>query len=300
MLSQLKKEVAARMRVAVFTDADFDVMSGTTTTLQALVTHAPEDVRPRIYTFADLEVDEPDFVALPRSGVARLRQLEKRMADDGVRVIHLTGGGTAGLAARYLAFRVGLPLLGSVHAPVEALRLRWLYRSCQRVLMPSACAVQRAAADGWSGGREVIWLRGVDTVRFSPARRSRRMRDAWHVTERRPAILVAGRVSPEKGLALIEPLSALLHRQRVPHRFIILGSGSMLPALQERCPDAYFTGRVSHDDAGVVMASADLLVYPSETDTGCSVVLEAQGSGLPVLVTDVGSARENMRPGRTG
>lgn len=287
------------MRVGVFTDTDFDTASGAATTLQSLVACAPEDIRPRIYTFADLEVDEADFVALRRPAVTRLLQLAKRIADDRIRVIQLTGAGMAGLAARYLAFRAGVPLIGSVHAPAASRRARWLYRSCLRVLVPSEAASRQAAAEGW-GDRAVVWKRGVDAQRFCPARRCQRVRDGWHVSERRPAILVSGRLSPGKGLALVESLSALLHHQRVPHRFIVLGMGPLLPALRERCLDAYFTGRVSHDDAASAMASADLLVYPSETDSGSTLLLEAQASGLPVLVTDAGSAQENMLPGRTG
>ncbi len=52
------------MRVAVFTDADFDRADGLTTSLGALLRHAPPDVRPRIYTLSDLEVDEPEYLAL--------------------------------------------------------------------------------------------------------------------------------------------------------------------------------------------------------------------------------------------
>jgi glycosyltransferase involved in cell wall biosynthesis len=48
------------------------------------------------------------------------------------------------------------------------------------------------------------------------------------------------------------------------------------------------------------MASADLFVFPSRTDTAANVVLEAQASGLPVLVTDEGGPREHMIDGKTG
>jgi glycosyltransferase involved in cell wall biosynthesis len=48
------------------------------------------------------------------------------------------------------------------------------------------------------------------------------------------------------------------------------------------------------------MASADVLLYPGGNAGGCSVLLEAQASGLPVVVATTGSARENMAPGRSG
>ena len=59
------------MRVAIFTDNDFDRCNGLTTTLQAVLRHAPPDIKPRIYTFSDLEIDERDYLALrcPRLSV---------------------------------------------------------------------------------------------------------------------------------------------------------------------------------------------------------------------------------------
>jgi glycosyltransferase involved in cell wall biosynthesis len=48
------------------------------------------------------------------------------------------------------------------------------------------------------------------------------------------------------------------------------------------------------------MASADIFLFPSETDTAGNVVLEAQACGLPVLVTNTGGPKENLRPGASG
>jgi glycosyltransferase involved in cell wall biosynthesis len=41
-------------------------------------------------------------------------------------------------------------------------------------------------------------------------------------------------------------------------------------------------------------------VFPSTTDTFGNVVLEAQASGIPVIVTDQGGPHENMVLGETG
>ena len=316
------------MRVAVFTDNDFDKTNGVTTTLKALLRHAPDDVRPRIYTFADFGIDTPDYLALASLGVPipfyseiqvyvpRLRELRRRLRSDGVRLIHLTTPGPAGLAARYLAPRSGARLVGSFHTLVAeytaalsgSARLadgmrhyaRWLYGTCERVLVPSRDTRARLVADRWNPERLSMWPRGVDTTIFSPCRRSAALREHWHVSDRRPALLYAGRVSREKGLAMLRPLETLLHQRRVPFRLIIVGEGPMTRELHELCPDAAFTGRLSHDQVAIAMASADVFVFPSETDSAGNVVLEAQASGLPVIVTSAGGPQEYMRHGETG
>jgi glycosyltransferase involved in cell wall biosynthesis len=318
----------SRLSIAVFTDNDFDKVNGVTTTLRSVLRYAPSDLRPRIYTSSDLEVDQPEYLALRSSGVPipyynemrmyvpRVGELGRRMTADGIGLIHMTTPGPAGLAARYLARRTRLPLVGSFHTQLaeyttllsgsrqlgRAMReyLKWIYRGCQRVLVPSADTGRRLANDGWRTDHLVVWPRGVDVEVFTPARRSQRLRDEWHVSDRRPAVLYAGRLSVEKGLALIEPLGSLLHRHGIAHRFVLVGEGPMTPTLKERCPDAVFTGRLNHDEVATAMASADVFVFPSETDTAGNVVLEAQACGLPVLVTNAGGPKENMRNGETG
>ena len=151
------------MRVAVFTDADFDRADGLTTALAALLRHAPPDVRPRIYTLSDLDVDEPQFLALRSPAIPfpvgrhaqlhlpRLRELERRLAIDDVRAIHLTTPGPAGLAARVLAYRTGLPLVGSLSSSAVADAsgggpARTICRACCR----TTCGGSMAPAAGCS------------------------------------------------------------------------------------------------------------------------------------------------------
>jgi glycosyltransferase involved in cell wall biosynthesis len=61
-----------------------------------------------------------------------------------------------------------------------------------------------------------------------------------------------------------------------------------------------FTGYLEGEDLAAVFASCDLFVFPSTTDTFGNVVLEAQASGIPVIVSDSGGPHENVVPGKTG
>jgi glycosyltransferase involved in cell wall biosynthesis len=316
------------MRVAIFTDDDFDKLNGVTTTLKALLNHAPFDIQPPIYTASALGIDQPEYFAVRSLGVPipycpqmqmflpPLGEWRRRLALDEVRLVHLTTPGPSGLAARYPSARAGLPLVGSFHTPLAEyvallsgsarlgglmnFYMRWLYGACERLLVPSEDTQRRLVSRGWSASRMSLWPHGVDTDVFSPARRSTALRERWGVSDRRPAILNAGRLSREKGLALMSPIGSLLYRSHVPHRFILAGDGPMSPELREACPGAVFLGRLSHGRVAVAMASADVLVLPGHTDAGGNVVLEAQATGLPVLVSSLGGPKEQMIDGCTG
>ena len=104
----------------------------------------------------------------------------------------------------------------------------------------------------------------------------------------------------EKGLALLEPITRSLTEAGTSHRLIIVGDGPMRHELRETCHDAIFMGTLTPDQVAVAMASSDVFLFPSRTDTAGNVVLEAQACGLPVLVSDAGGPCENICPGRTG
>ena len=142
-----------------------------------------------------------------------------------------------------------------------------------------------------------LWTRGIDTECFTPIRRSGALRDRWRVDHRRPAVLYVGRLSHEKGLDMLPAFQASLHRRGIEHRLILVGEGPMRAELQARCPDAIFTGALPHEQVAACMASSDVFIFPSETDAAGNVVLEAQASGLPVVVSMAGGPREEHRAG---
>jgi glycosyltransferase involved in cell wall biosynthesis len=61
-----------------------------------------------------------------------------------------------------------------------------------------------------------------------------------------------------------------------------------------------FTGYLDGEELACAYASSDLFVFPSTTDTFGNVVMEAQASGVPVVVTNAGGPQENILEGETG
>ena len=214
------------MRVAVFTDADFDRPKRRDDHARRAPAACAAGCAP-----ADLYVLRPRRrrARVPGAAIAgscrcrsrgwsplhlpRIRELERRLAADDIRAIHMTTPGLAGPdgavsraphrpAARrqhpHIVACLGVRRTRPVERRALAVRammphyLRWLYGECSTVLVPFADAVRRLTRAGWDADRLVVWPAGADPDAFSPARRSQRLRDEWHVSERRPAILCVG------------------------------------------------------------------------------------------------------------
>ena len=75
---------------------------------------------------------------------------------------------------------------------------------------------------------------------------------------------------------------------------VVVGDGPYREELQTRCQGrpVVFTGLLEGEELAAAYASADAMVFPSTTDTFGNVVLEAQASGVPVIVTDLGGPAE--------
>ena len=316
------------MNVGIFTDNDFAKVNGVTTTLRAVLKYAPDGIRPRIYTCADVAEDEENYFSTSSPGMPipfyrdmriylpRVRTLLKQVRADRTDVIHLTTPGPIGLAALYVAWRTGLSIVGSFHTDLAAYAarlsgsahlsmlmrefLRWPYGRCARILVPSEATRQLLVRSRMDASRIDLWTRGVDASLFAPSKRSATLRERWKVNDRRPAIVYVGRISKEKGLDRLPEIQSILHCHAIDHRLILVGDGPYRRELQERLPDAVFTGTLAPPAVAVALASADVFLFPSDTETAGNVVLEAQACGLPVIVSDAGGPKEYVRPDVTG
>jgi glycosyltransferase involved in cell wall biosynthesis len=102
--------------------------------------------------------------------------------------------------------------------------------------------------------------------------------------------LYVGRLSREKNTALLVDAFDRLLQAGQPVSLVLVGDGPYREELQMQCAGrpAVFTGFLTGEELAAAYASADVMVFPSTTDTFGNVVLEAQASGLPVIVSDRG------------
>jgi len=115
-------------------------------------------------------------------------------------------------------------------------------------------------------------------------------------------ILYVGRVSKEKNLELLVKAYSKLARSMDKICLAVVGDGPYMDEMRRALngTPAVFTGYLEGEALASLYASADLFVFPSTTDTFGNVVLEAQASGIPVIVTDSGGPQENIIPDQTG
>lgn len=129
--------------------------------------------------------------------------------------------------------------------------------------------------------------------------------EQYFPTEKRPArehpvVLTIARLSKQKGIHYLLDAAA-----RIPHaEFWIAGEGPDRDALEAHAEQLQISARVKFlghvTDVAPMLWQADLFVLPSLFEGLPVSVLEAMAAGVPVIATDVGGTREEIRSGETG
>lgn len=186
-----------------------------------------------------------------------------------------------GALSRFLLERLAIPARVAGHFRA---RLERLVTRADHVMVSNAvdCARLRAVHPSVS-----LFGRGIDHRRFHPAKRDRAaLKGLLGVPDRVPLLLFAGRVDASKGADFVgKVIRDLIGSGRDVH-LLVAGDGALKGCLQAAlgrhatCP-----GVLAPESLALAMASADLFLFPSESETFGNVVLEAKASGLPVLVS---------------
>ncbi|WP_153111263.1 glycosyltransferase family 4 protein [Propionivibrio limicola] len=213
------------------------------------------------------------------------RALARRIDCFSPDCLHIATEGPLGWMARQIAIKRGWPFTTAYHSRfpeyVEA-RFRipadWTYRLLRRfhnaarfTLAPTPAIVDDLLARGFRGAR--LWSRGVDLELFS------------HIGERektpgRPVFLYVGRIAVEKQVDAFLDLD-------LPGEKWVVGDGPERARLQARYPEARWFGVHKGESLARLYRSADVMVFPSVTDTFGLVIVESMACGTPVAAFPV-------------
>jgi len=316
--------------VALFVDAP-EHLSGVSLTLKSWADCALRQGRPLFMHMAGSDTGTPGCKSFPAVGTLHFKSYEgldipvpdvkavsgfmsKRPFD----VAHLSTPGPMGLLGMRLARDAGVPVCGTYHTDFpryvreltgsELLEertwayMRWFYGQMDQVAAPSQATRMDLIDHGLDPERVHVVGRGVCPEKFSPEHRSLELRQRWGAGDSTPVLTYVGRISKEKNLPLlVKAYKQLLATGR--HAVLtLIGDGPYRAEMEAELADtpAVFTGMLGGQELSAAFASGDLFVFPSETDTFGRVVIEAQASGLPVLISDQGGPRDAMSAERTG
>ena len=229
-------------------------------------------------------------------------------------IVHIATPDILGLHALLTARRSGYPVVSSFHTnfasylkyyrlgmlePLLWQYLRWYYRSCQQLLVPTE-SMKQELINHRVETEFGIWARGVETDTFHPEKSNPEWRRALGIQSDDIVLLFVSRLVWEKNLeAVIEVFSA--YQESEPGvQTVVVGGGPALEAMKAALPQTCFTGSLHGEDLAEVYASADVFFFPSDTETFGNVTLEAMASGLPVVGADAAGNRSLVSHGVNG
>lgn len=227
-------------------------------------------------------------------------------------LIHLSAPDLLGSAAIRLGRDLNVPIVASLHTlfdtyldyyglgflrPLVRRQLWKFYGACDYVMAPTealADELRRAARS--SAVR--IWARGVDPELFNPGRRDEAWRRRVGFEPDRPVIVYLGRIVMEKGLAAFADAIARLEEAGHAPQVLVIGDGPARAWFEARLPRAAFTGFLTGEALAAALASGDVFLNPSTTETFGNVNLEAMACGLAVVCADAPNTRALLHHGR--
>jgi glycosyltransferase involved in cell wall biosynthesis len=170
--------------------------------------------------------------------------------------------------------------------------MHWFYGQLDSVFVNSEEYRRSWIGRGFAPEKLKILPRGLDTTLFSPEHRDPAFWKKFGERNGAVHLLYVGRISKEKDLDVLAQAYRQLRDEGLPIQLYLVGDGPYLQALHETMPEAIFTGYLRGKELAAAYASADVFVFPSTTDTFGNVVIEAQASGVPVIVSDTGGPKE--------
>ncbi|MEE4242349.1 MAG: glycosyltransferase family 1 protein [Desulfopila sp.] len=286
-------------KIVIVTDAWHPQINGVVTTLGKTITclekfgYCVETITPQL--FRSFPCPTYPEISLSLAGTKRLRE---QLLSFKPHCVHIATEGPLGWAARSICRSSGFAFSTSYHTRFpEYVRMRWpvplslsyrVLRCFHNAAAKTMVATSKLKAELEDRGfsNMVLWSRGVDLDLFKP---EKKRKDGTAD----PVFLYVGRVAIEKNITAFLELD-------LPGTKMVVGDGPARHQLADNYPAVTFTGYKKGAELAALYAAADVLVFPSLTDTFGVVLLEAMASGVPVAAYPVTGPLETVVNGENG
>lgn len=250
-----------------------------------------------IHTGSSAKLLEPELPVVARSadpdgrvGLTQPAAIKQRWLNKRPDVIYVATESPLGKSALKAANALGIPVASGFRTS--------FHQRADCTLTPSRGTVDRLESEGV--GNVHLLGSGVDTEWFAPWKRCETLRAQWGAGPESPVAVMVGRVAEEKNFELAMRTFAQM-RHAVPDvQCVVVGDGPLRGKLAERFPWVHMVGMQTGEDLARHYASADILVFASETDTFGNVLLEGMASGLVAVSFDFSAAALHVRSGHNG
>jgi UDP-2,3-diacylglucosamine pyrophosphatase LpxH len=310
------------MKIEIVTDTFFPDVNGVAMTLGRL----SDGLRTRghrvhvIHTGGAAGKDETCVAAVPLPGYKEVRvglpkpfELRSRWLKRRPDAIYVATESPLGKSALKAANMLGIPVATGFHTnfhqymeqygigalqPIAMAYLKRFHQRADCTMTPSRDMVDRLAA---AGLRNVHLLgRGVDTALFAPRLRCEALRAEWGARAGTSVAIVVGRVAAEKNLELAMSAFERMREVEPGVQCVVIGDGPLRVPLEAKFPWVHFAGVRTGEDLAKHYASADVFLFPSETETFGNVLLEAMASGLATVSYDYAASAMHVCAGANG
>lgn len=166
-----------------------------------------------------------------------------------------------------------------------------MFRWCKRVVCNSRAAAERLLRAGLEEEKVIVIGNGLPPAAF-----------AAHapVLERRDGVIRVGMIARMnagyKNHAMFLRAAARLTQRFSNLEFVLVGDGPLRPQLEQQAAELGCRRRVhflgERRDIPAILASLDVSVVPSASESLSNVILESMAAGVPVVATAVGGNNE--------
>lgn len=236
------------------------------------------------------------------------------LKQHGIRVVHSHNFSTWLYSALAVLISPGADIVHvhTEHSNVEYAPRRYRLERLLGALTPYTVAVSRHVQDvmirriGIPARRVRLIYNGIDTSRFAPdpMRRGHARADLG-IAENEILIGIVARLAPIKDhVTLLHGFRQLLDRARRPVRLALIGDGPERSAIDDVVRTLRIDERTlrlgERQDIPDLLNALDIYVLSSLNEGMNLTLLEAMGTGLPIVATAVGGNPEIVVPGATG
>jgi len=310
------------MKIAFFADSYKPYLSGVTNSAEILVNEL-RTLGHRVYVFAPhypKHVDtDPDIFRFPSfaSGYPRFRLAVPVIRSlPEVDIIHSHSPFQAGLLARFLARRRGIPLVYTFHTlftkyvhyarfvPKALAKmgivayLQGFCRGTDQIIAPSELA--KRVLRSWKIDRPVeVVPSGVEfgLLPSDPAETRAKLRKKYHIPAHAKVLLYAGRISKEKNIPFLLKAYKKLAAEKA---YLVLAGGGPLLKQITNMTNIICTGEVTYPEILHYYCIGDIFLFSSLTETQGMVLAEAKANGLPIVALFAGGLVGTVRSGTDG